>query len=224
MYAGRSIVKGVYDHATGQFAHPQAIDPSEYIAFSGLHALALDNQRRIFDLKIFLDPDDDLRQQWKAQRDERDRGYAPGQVAEQLARRQPDRLAYILPQRETADLVLRLMPARPADPADTGAPGLALEVRALNGYDLGGLAEALEAEQGMAVDLEPFVDHRWQALRVAGCLPAERVRAMAEALVPNLGELCTAPVFAADLNGVVQLVVVLCLAQKLRWSNPPELD
>jgi uridine kinase len=51
--AGHSIVKGVYDHGTGQFTQPQEVDPGEYILFCGLHALSLDSQRRMFDLKVF---------------------------------------------------------------------------------------------------------------------------------------------------------------------------
>src|SRR5688572_27041808 len=93
MHAGRSIVKGVYDHSTGTFSHPQEIDPSQYIVFSGLHSLSLDTMRRVFDLKIFLDPDESLRQHWKVRRDQHERGYAPEQVAQTLAERQPDRLA-----------------------------------------------------------------------------------------------------------------------------------
>jgi uridine kinase len=213
MHAGRSIVKGVYDHSTGQFTHPQEIDPSQYIVFSGLHSLALDPMRRVFDLKIFLDPDEGLRTQWKLQRDQQERGYAPEQVAAALAERQPDRQAFILPQRETADLVLRLLP----HPPENG--GLALEVFALNGYDLGGLMAELEAQDGVTAELQPFLDSRWQALRVAGDVPPERLRALAEAEVPNLLELAQQPRFSTGTNGLMQLIILICLSQRLRWSS-----
>jgi uridine kinase len=213
MHAGRSIVKGVYDHGTGQFTHPQEIDPSQYIVFSGLHSLSLDPMRRVFDLKIFLDPEESLRAQWKLRRDQHERGYAPEQVAAALAQRQPDRQAYILPQRETADLVLRLLPA---------PSGLALEVQALNGYDFSGLVNTLEGLEGARAELQPFLDSRWQALRLAADLPAARLLALAEAEVPNLYELAQRPQFASGLNGLIQLVIVICLSQKLRWGALPE--
>ena len=214
MHAGRSIVKGVYDHATGAFSHPREIDPSQYIVFSGLHSLSLDTMRRVFDLKIFLDPDEDLRQQWKVQRDQQERGYAPEQVAQAMAARQPDRQAYILPQRETADLVLRLTPSD---------AGLTLDVQALNGYDLSGLVNELESIEGVTAELQPFLDNRWQALRLSGDLPPERILSLAEAEVPNLHEMAQRPRFDGGVNGLVQLVVVICLSQKLRWSSLPEV-
>jgi uridine kinase len=213
MHAGRSIVKGVYDHATGQFTHPQEIDPNEYIVFSGLHALALDNMRRMFDLKVFLDPDEDLRRQWKTRRDQAERGYDPEQVAAQLEQRQPDRAAYILPQRDLADLVLRLRPA-----GTNGA--LELEVQARNGYDLTGVAEALGQLEGVAVDLQPFLDGHWQRLRLMGEAGSEPLRTIAEAEVPNLVEIAPAPKFASGVNGMMQLAVLACLSQRLRWGAP----
>jgi uridine kinase len=219
MHAGRSIVKGVYDHSTGTFSHPQEIDPSQYIVFSGLHSLSLDTMRRVFDLKIFLDPDESLRLQWKTRRDELERGYAPEQVAQALVQRQPDRQAYILPQRETADLVLRLLPA----PRGEDGRALALEVQALNGYDLSGLVSELEAFEGVTAELQPFVDHRWQALRLSGDVPPERMRAIAENEVPNLYEMVQQPQFAGGVDGLLQLVVVICLSQKLRWAALPEV-
>jgi uridine kinase len=215
MHAGRSIVKGVYDHSTGQFTHPQEIDPSQYIVFSGLHSLSLDTMRRVFDLKIFLDPDESLRTQWKVRRDQQERGYAPEQVAAALQDRQHDRLAYILPQRETADLVFRLFPAP--------SGGLALEVQALNGYDLSGLVNELEAVEGVSAELQPFLDNRWQALYLTGDPPLERLQALVEAEVPNLHELVQRPQLAPGLNGLMQGVVLICLSQKLRWSLAPEV-
>jgi uridine kinase len=213
MHGGRSIVKGVYDHATGQFTHPQEIDPNEYIVFSGLHVLALDSMRRIFELKVFLDPDEDLRRQWKARRDQAERGYGPEQVRAQLDQRQPDREAYILPQRELADLVLRLKPE--------GMEGaLLLEVQARNGYDLNGVAEALGQVESVAVSLQPFLDGTWQRLRLSGAAASEQLRTIAEAEVPNLVEIAPAPNFAGGVNGLMQLVVLACLSQRLRWGGP----
>jgi hypothetical protein len=167
----------------------------------------------MFDLKVFLDPDEDLRQQWKLRRDQAERGYGPEQVTAQLALRQPDRAAYILPQRDLADLVLRLKP--------NGADGsLLLEAQARNGYDLNGVAEALERVEGVAVELQPFLDGTWQQLRLSGAAGSEQLRTIAEAEVPNLVELAPAPRFAGGVNGMMQLVALACLSQRLRWGAP----
>jgi uridine kinase len=220
MHGGRSIVKGEYDHATGQFTNPREIDPSDYIVFAGLHALSLDAMRGLIDLKVFLDPDEVLRQAWKAQRDQGERGHAAAEVAKQLEQRQPDRLAYILPQRDLADLVLRL---RPAVTETNQATGLWLEVQARNGYDLSGVVEALAAVPGVRADLEPFVDGAWQMLRLAGEVPTAQLRAIAQTETVGLSEIAAAPRLAGDVNGLMQLIVLVCLAQRLRWSGqmPP---
>jgi uridine kinase len=220
LYDGKSIVKGVYDHATGQFTQPQEVDPDHYIAFSGLHALSLESMRRLFDLKIFLDPDETLRRYWKIGRDQRERGYGPEKVIEQLDRRDPDRAAYILPQRETADLVLRLCPPRtPAEAGAAGGRGLRLEVRARNSFDLSSLADELGGWDSLTVDHQPYLDQRWQALHLSGQIPGERLRAIAENRVPNLHEIAPQPRFADDVNGLMQLLCLTCLSDRLRWET-----
>jgi uridine kinase len=225
MYDGRTIVKGMYDHATGRFTNPQEVDSSEYIVFSGLHSLSLDAMRRVFDLKVFLDPDEGLRLRWKLLRDQQERGYGADQVAQMVEQRAPDRLAYILPQRETADVVLRLR-ERPG-PADNGGPAgtaLALEVRALNGFDLGGLAEALAAVETLAVEHQPYLDSRWQSLTVSGLVTGEQLRAICGSQVPNQREIAPQPRFADGVNGLLQAVLLVCLSNRLRWSSLRRLN
>jgi uridine kinase len=213
MHAGRSIVKGTYDHATGQFTNPLEVDPSDYIVFAGLHALSLDAMRGLFDLKVFLDPDEGLRRTWKRQRDQTERSQAPEQVNRQLDQRQPDRLAYILPQKDLADVILRLRPATEA------GDELWLEVQARNGYDLSAVTEALADLPGASAELEPFVDGAWQLLRLAGQPTSEQLRALAAAELANFGDLTAQPLLAGGVNGLMQLMVLTCLAQRLRWSR-----
>jgi uridine kinase len=220
MYDGRTVVKGVYDHATGRLSHPQEVDGSEYIVFSGLHSLSLDSMRRVFDLKVFLDPDEDLRRRWKLLRDGEERGYRVEEVAQSLDRRAPDRLAYILPQRDTADVLVQLRPGRSTGSNGEGdAPGLVLEVRALNGFDLTGLAEELASVETLSVEHQPYLDSRWQALTLAGSVSGERLREICESEVPNLREIAPRPRFADDVNGLMQTVLLACLSNRLRWGD-----
>jgi hypothetical protein len=111
--------------------------------------------------------------------------------------------------------VLRL---KPAGPAQADGP-LELEAHALNGFDLGPLAEALAATAGLVVDWQPFVDPRWQRLGASGGLTAERLREVAEAVVPNLTDLAPAPRFAPGASGLMQVLVLACLSQRLRWAE-----
>lgn len=63
--AGKGVVKGTYDHATGRFTEERLVEPGEYVVFTGLHALAVGEQRALYDLRVFLDPDERLRRLWK---------------------------------------------------------------------------------------------------------------------------------------------------------------
>lgn len=104
---GRPVVKPVYDHATGDFAARQPLSPAPFVIAEGLLGLATPRLREPAHVRVFLDPPEELRRQWKLQRDCELRGYTPAQVLEQLARRRADGVEFIQPQRGWADLVVR---------------------------------------------------------------------------------------------------------------------
>lgn len=114
---GRPILKPVYDHATGTFTRPEYVDPKEFVIVEGLHPLATKLTRACFDVTVFLDPPEEIRHQWKVDRDCGKRGYTPEQVTADLERREPESALYIRPQRRFADIVVRFAPfANRADP------------------------------------------------------------------------------------------------------------
>ena len=104
---GRSVYKSNYDHSTGNFSNPNAVSPNDTIFFLGLHAFYLPQMRGLFDLKIFLDPEEKLRQEWKINRDKKERNYDKKTVTENIAKRNPDSQNYIRPQLKFADIVIR---------------------------------------------------------------------------------------------------------------------
>ena len=104
---GRSVYKSNYNHETGNFSEPTSSSAEETVFFLGLHAFYLPQMRGLFDLKIFLDPEEKLRQQWKIQRDHKKRGYNKEKVKENIAQRNPDSQSHIRPQLKFADLVVR---------------------------------------------------------------------------------------------------------------------
>jgi phosphoribulokinase len=71
--------------------------------------------RDSFDVRVFLAPPEDLRRQWKVQRDCSRRGYTSDQVLEELDRRGPDSEAYIRPQQRWADIVVSFTPGDRGD-------------------------------------------------------------------------------------------------------------
>ncbi len=71
--------------------------------------------RDAYDVRVFLDPPDDLRRKWKVQRDCSRRGYTTDQVLEELDAREADAEAFIRPQSRYADLVISFMPGDRGD-------------------------------------------------------------------------------------------------------------
>ncbi len=104
--AGKTVWKVIYDHATGKFTEPQKTEPRKFVLIMGLHPYHLREMRDVFDFKIFLSPDEDIRKRWKIYRDVKKRGYTPDEVVKVLAQRKPDSVGYIKAQEQYADLVI----------------------------------------------------------------------------------------------------------------------
>ena len=218
--SGASVYKGIYDHTTGQFSEPQLLDPAEIVIFQGLHSLSIEGLRNLYDLKVFLDPDENLRQFWKIRRDQQERGYRVDVIRQTIADREKDRVKYILPQREESDLVIRWMPRTPLDLSATTIPKeLSVEILARNTFDLSALAKHLANQPALSISHQPMLDVRWQSLCIAGTIPAESIQAIAKEVVVNIEEITGAPAFSADLPGCVQITFLICLSNKLRWNK-----
>jgi phosphoribulokinase len=108
--AGEAVLKPVYDHTDGSFTAPTYVAPGQFTVVEGLLAIATKAMRDCFTLKVYLDPDEDLRRNWKVERDCAKRGYTPEQVLKEIDQRQPDVDAFIRPQRTSADHVVRFEP------------------------------------------------------------------------------------------------------------------
>jgi phosphoribulokinase len=104
---GETIVKPVYDHKTGTFSRPVDVYPSDIIIVHGLHPLFTEELRKLAHVRIYLDPETALLQQWKIMRDSTSRGYTVEQVRQQMAIRRRDSRIYIQPQKQFADIIVR---------------------------------------------------------------------------------------------------------------------
>jgi phosphoribulokinase len=108
--SGETIFKPVYDHSDGTFGRPEFVVPKPIVLIHGLHALYTPELRRLWDVSVFLDPDPELRIAWKIKRDMSKRGYTRDAVLKQLEERRHDSEAYVMPQRERADMVISFFP------------------------------------------------------------------------------------------------------------------
>lgn len=113
--AGEPILKPIYDHSDGTLRRPEYLIPRDFVISEGLLGFSTQGMRDCFDVKVYLDPPEELRQRWKIKRDCAKRGYKPEQVVDELRKREPDSRDFIRPQRAHADVVVRFYPPEGAD-------------------------------------------------------------------------------------------------------------
>jgi phosphoribulokinase len=107
--AGEPVLKPVYSHRDGTFQPPEYVRPGQFTIVEGLLGFRTKAMRESYDVRVFLDPPEELRRKWKVQRDCSRRGYTTDQVLEELDRREADSESYIRPQRRYADIVISFM-------------------------------------------------------------------------------------------------------------------
>lgn len=220
LLSGNSIWSRRYDHARGRFTAPQQVVQGDLVMVSGLHVLSSLYIREHVDLTVFLDMDEGLRTLLKVNRDERERGHAPGTTLEAISRRAADRESFIQPQRALADLVIRLEPVRPIDltAPDLGDVPPIDFVATLRGFALAeDLVRAMTSVAGAQVAIEYLADPGQIEVRVSGAdwLTATDIAAVARYLISRPEEVfLQAPVWFAGSRGVSQLILVLCLLER----------
>lgn len=104
--SGEAILKPVYSHQDGTIKPPQYVSPNQFTIIEGLLAFHTPRLRDAFDIRVFLDPPEELRRRWKVQRDCSRRGYTTDQVLEELDRSEADSEMFIRPERRCADIVV----------------------------------------------------------------------------------------------------------------------
>jgi phosphoribulokinase len=121
LHYGQPILKPVYDHSTGSLIRPEYIKPRQFVIVEGLLGFSTPILRQFYDVKVFLNPPEDMRKIWKIKRDTTKRGYTTEQVLNELERRESDSGQFIRPQREYADIVVRFYPPAGISPEAAGS-------------------------------------------------------------------------------------------------------
>jgi len=114
---GGTISKPIYDHGDGTFKGRESVEPKDIIVVQGLFPLYTPSLRSLFDVMVWLDPETELKIDWKIQRDVTQRGYRKEEVRSEIERRQHDIAAHINPQGKHADLTVTFK--RPRDDPKT---------------------------------------------------------------------------------------------------------
>ena len=106
--AGKAVDRPLYDFTT-HARRPETVrvEPRPILLVEGILVLAEPALRRLFDLKLYVDTDPDIRFIRRLQRDVRERGRTPEMVIEQYMRTvRPMHLEFVEPSKRYADLIV----------------------------------------------------------------------------------------------------------------------
>ena len=105
---GRAVERPIYDFAKHTPAKETVrVEPAPVVVIEGILVLAIEPVRRLLDIKIFVDTDDDVRVLRRIERDVRDRGRTLQSVVEQYFRTvRPMHLGFVEPSKRFADIVI----------------------------------------------------------------------------------------------------------------------
>lgn len=90
--------------------------------------------RDLLDFSLYLDISDEVKLNWKIQRDMEERGHSLESILASIEARKPDFDAYIAPQKEFADLTIEVLPTQ-LDPDDNVTLRVLYIQKTENDYD-----------------------------------------------------------------------------------------
>ena len=170
----------------------------------------------VYDLKIFMQPQEDLRVWWKVKRDVAKRGYSPEQVLEQLKTREQDSEKYIKNQALHADIVASFYSENQINPIDLKIePQVGLKLRFTNGIGLDNIIDKLKQIGSLKIEHE--FDNTHQYLILNGTITENDIEHIAYQLIPQLEEIGVYnPQWKTDYEGLLQLLTVYFVFEKLK--------
>ncbi|HEY9743082.1 MAG TPA: phosphoribulokinase [Coleofasciculaceae cyanobacterium] len=104
---GKSVEVPIYNHATGKFDPPRPFSPSPIIIVEGLHALYPELLPWL-DFSIYVDPDHQVKWQWKFDRDVKRRGHRAEKLEADMLRREAAYKRWLDFQKTSANVVIKI--------------------------------------------------------------------------------------------------------------------
>jgi phosphoribulokinase len=112
---GKTISKPIYNHVNGTLDTPENIEPTPIIIFEGLHPMHDKRVLDLLDFTLYLDISDEVKLNWKIQRDMEERGHSLESILASIEARKPDFDAFIDPQKKLADMIIEVLPTKLAE-------------------------------------------------------------------------------------------------------------
>lgn len=206
---GKEILSKKYDHTSGKLKSFEKAESNDLILVSGLHTFTNPLLRECFDLKVFLDIDEDLRKFFKIKRDTTERKKSKISVLNDLKDRKVDSIRFIKPQIKYADLVFSIQPTSQISLKNlkkSPLPQLRLVVTTKDGLNMGSLYRTLIGICGLHVDFA-LDSNGCSVMSIDGDVKSEDIKLASEILCKRfLQFLDVSPQWEAGIPGLMQLV------------------
>ena len=215
---GKMVLRRYYDHSTGKFTEPTKVYPNKITLFEGLHPFYISAKRNLFDLKIFVEPEESLRLHWKIRRDIKKRNYTKEMVLHQLKLREEDSIKYIRSQALFSDIKVTYYTVDEiVDIGNKEEVELALRIELETNIDINYLLDKLY----MVKTLQIIHDYGKsnQVLDVKGTLSDNKIKEIMYGFIGDYDEFIEDHVFKNDLNGFLQLFLIYYIVYKAK-NNP----
>ena len=180
----------------------------------------------MYDLSIFLAPEENLRTWWKVARDVHERGYDPTRVLENIASRRGDSERHINPQKNFSDWVIEYYVRGEFDleSAIRGEkPLIGVRHRVWNDAPVDALVEALRNTEGVMIDFSLAEDNFEQVvIRIEGNPSRAAIGDIAANLFPNLRTLTRswrAPEWESGYDGITQLMSLVMVSGRFERAR-----
>ncbi len=148
---GKSVDKPIYNHETGLIDPPERIHPNKVVVIEGLHPLYDQRMRSLVDFSVYLDISDEVKINWKIQRDMAERGHTYEDILASIKAREPDFKAYIETQRQYADVVIQVLPTQLIDDHESKL----LRVRLIEKEGIENFEPTYLFDEGSTIDWRP---------------------------------------------------------------------
>lgn len=164
----KSIERQHYDHSTGKFTDKILMKSKRIVIFEGLHPFYIKKNRQLYDLKIYVKPEEKLRLHWKITRDMEKRGYTKEKVLQQLEQREEDSKKYIASQEKYSDLTISYYNVNDFQEIGNNKENikLGLAIKLDNTLDLDFIID--ELLEKTEIKIEHFYDEDFQVLKFEG--------------------------------------------------------
>ncbi len=203
---GGTVLRKHYNHNNGNFDKADKIHINRIVLLEGLHSFYLTYHKSLFDIKIFMKPDEELRVNWKLERDVQERGKETNDVLKSIANRKLDATNYVNNQESDADIVIGF--------SNNIEKKMALKLQCENHINLDELIIQLENNQ---MKINHYYENDKQIVFLNGYISTEEIKSIALQLEDELEDLGFGEVqWENNYEGIIQLFLINIIFYKMQ--------